>query len=501
MNRQYGKNTLTKPLSPLDNAFRVFEGCEGQIMTVGSVWVFDEGLDEMTVYDAVDRWISEFPELKMKAMDRSFKHLIPRADWVIDQKFSIERHLTFEKLPTGSAAELRKRVGDLYAAPLEQDRPLWHMTVFTNYDGGAAVLNRMNHAYLDGQGGIRMLLQLCEQDPEKLKKLAGHTARAKMLAKKPTLTKRVTSTAVDTYHTKVNTGMNFLVALVYAYIAGIIALANGMVDIARDWLRYFMFVAWCQYHTWTKAFKVMTTRRTIFNLPDSPIKDWTWSEAISVADMKKIGKAIGGVSINDLMVGLLQQTMIQYAEEQNGKIPEKTFNVFTPISKRAWDDWDLGNKVSGAVVPFRTDLNDIVDIIRDVNKEMGMVKLNTVESDLGYYTSPLTMSFPPAWGRTIFGHMRHNYMHALLTNVPGPTEALVFAGKEITAMIPVVPQPAVGAIGTAVISYNGVARLCLVTDQGHIKGGSQALADQYVKNYEDLRDRVLGKEAATVGGQ
>lgn len=93
--------------------------------------------------------VGAVPRMRRRIVDGS---------WVTDPDFDIDRHLRWEHQPGhGTEADVLTRTAELVAEPFDPDHPLWTFVVITGLAGGrAALVQRMNHALTDGEGGVRL---------------------------------------------------------------------------------------------------------------------------------------------------------------------------------------------------------------------------------------------------------------------------------------------------------------------------------------------------------
>jgi WS/DGAT/MGAT family acyltransferase len=79
--------------------------------------------------------------------------------WVDDPEFDLDSHVRRVVCPApGGMEEFCTLVEQVYAHPLDRDRPLWEIWVIEGLEGGhVAVVTLLHHAYTDGIGALQML--------------------------------------------------------------------------------------------------------------------------------------------------------------------------------------------------------------------------------------------------------------------------------------------------------------------------------------------------------
>lgn len=88
--------------------------------------------------------------------------------WVEDPEFDLDAHVRRVVCPApGGMAEFCALVEQIYAHPLDRDRPLWQTWVVEGLDGGrVALVTLLHHAYSDGVGVLDMLAAFYNDTPD-----------------------------------------------------------------------------------------------------------------------------------------------------------------------------------------------------------------------------------------------------------------------------------------------------------------------------------------------
>jgi hypothetical protein len=79
---------------------------------------------------------------------------------------------------------------------------------------------------------------------------------------------------------------------------------------------------------------------------------------------------------------------------------------------------------------------------------------------------------------------------AVMTNVPGPQQALYMAGARLRQMLFWVPQSGDIGVGVSILSYDGGVQFGLVTDK-KLCAEPQAIIDRFAPEFEQLLYAVL----------
>jgi WS/DGAT/MGAT family acyltransferase len=88
--------------------------------------------------------------------------------WVEDPEFSLSSHVRRVMCPApGGMREFCALVEQLYARPLDRNRPLWETWVVEGIeDGRVGIVTLLHHAYTDGIGALGMLEDVFTREPD-----------------------------------------------------------------------------------------------------------------------------------------------------------------------------------------------------------------------------------------------------------------------------------------------------------------------------------------------
>lgn len=88
--------------------------------------------------------------------------------WVDDPEFDLDYHLQPMQCPApGTMIEASRIIAETYARPLDHARPLWKLILIEGLENGrVAVLMLVHHAFSDGVGVLRMMMNFWTTRPE-----------------------------------------------------------------------------------------------------------------------------------------------------------------------------------------------------------------------------------------------------------------------------------------------------------------------------------------------
>ncbi|MBV8346660.1 MAG: wax ester/triacylglycerol synthase family O-acyltransferase, partial [Mycolicibacterium sp.] len=88
--------------------------------------------------------------------------------WADDPEFDLDSHVRYVACPApGGMRQFCALVEQVYANPVDRNRPLWQMWVVEGLEGGrVALVTLFHHAYTDGIGAIEMIQNVYSEVPE-----------------------------------------------------------------------------------------------------------------------------------------------------------------------------------------------------------------------------------------------------------------------------------------------------------------------------------------------
>jgi diacylglycerol O-acyltransferase len=424
------------------------------LMMITTIMVFEGRPDYQRITDTVAARILQFDRFRQRVVDPAAPWSATR--WELDPHFDLNAHIHRLALPEpGDQATLEELVSDLISAPLDYSKPLWQMHIVENYEGdNFVVITRLHHCIADGIALMRVLLSLTDDEPDvQLKPAAPRMPRSPdgLLSSITRPVAGLAGAAANLAETAVQVGAT-------AVRGGMTAVRDPqkVMDGARGATDFLARLG------------LVTLR-----LPDPPTiykgeltsrKRVSWSAAAPLDAVKNSAAAMGG-TINDFMVSAVTGALRRYMEEQGIQTADLNFRAYIPVNLRPSEEAiKLGNAFGLVFLSLPVGVVDRGQRFSVVHKRMEELK-NSPEAAVAITLLNAAGMFPKEIENAAF-RIYHAKATAVLTNVPGPSHQLYFAGRPLRYMMGWVPQAGSLGLGISILSYNGEVMLGINTDAG-----------------------------------
>ncbi|KAJ3103867.1 hypothetical protein HDU97_009786 [Phlyctochytrium planicorne] len=471
-------------LKGADNIFLAIED-EHHLMTVSSIYTFEKHVDPAQIRSQVNDF-AQHTVCCYRVMEPG-KGFFGRNKWR-EVPLNIDNHFRVVKLPSpGNKSQLAAALSEEVSAKFDFSKPLWDTVFYEGLeDGGCVLFLKAHHCIADGQGFVRNLLSyVASLDPTKDRSSLQYTAGRNM----------VTPPATPTQPTKAEEAAQKPLKPVKSKPA-----AKSPVEMLTGLMTaIFLSIHFTLVYILNFLHFITSHKRSFTRASRTANKQVGWSSNVSLDDVKLI-KNTFGVTVNDVLTGTLAAAIEGYLSDRGGVKDPDGFWFFIPTSLRHPDDWSVSNKSSGYVLNVPLANGDAVAGIRRFNKRMKAKKgnpepiFNFVSMDAGY-TFP---QFVPKLAKTI----GFNKIHAVVTNVPGPSEPLPWAGHPIKEIISFIPQAYPNSLGCAIYTYRNQVSLSVMIDKDDndllfATGAAQAIVEEFESIFAELL--VAAKNAGSVG--
>ncbi|MBE03465.1 wax ester/triacylglycerol synthase family O-acyltransferase [uncultured Marinobacter sp.] len=385
-----------------------------------------------------------------------------RVYWQDDPHFNLDNHLHRIALPgPAGKAELQELAGDLNSTALDFRRPLWQIHYIDRYNGGCALLIRIHHCIADGISLVRVLLSLTDKSPEpRLHRVAGHSPAPQTA--RPML-QRLLHRTVDSLQTAIEQA-RLLYQSVRADPGYPLKLATTAGDIALDLAK----LGLAPFEPSTGLKSSLSGRKQV-----------AWADPLDLAEVKACARALGG-TVNDVLLSATTGALHRHFRNTGEALPTCGIRVAVPFNLRPLDQpiETLGNQFGLILVRLPVDVADPIQCFHQVQENMNRLK-RSYQAQVTYSLLDLFGRGPDILERRALA-LLSNKASAVLTNVPGPRQAVYLAGSKLVQPMFWVPQSGSIGIGMSILSYAGTVQFGITMDKA-----IQADPNTVMKHFRD----------------
>lgn len=456
-------------MSKVDTAWLRMD-TEANLMMIVGVWSIRPSITLAALRERVATRLLQYPRFRQKVVEDAFGG----AQWVLDRDFDLARHVVAEvPLPRRGEsldAVLRERVAELCSQPLDPARPLWQMQLIEDMgDGSSALICRIHHCIADGIALIAVMLSITDdgkappqraQRPQSeesdwlldafLRPMSNMTVKAIGLAGKG-VSKGVDVVMSGT--TPVDSSLE-MARMGYQAVSDVAAFALMPDD----------------SHTRLKG--KPGVRKTV-----------AWDDGLALDEVKAVGKALGA-SINDVLLACAAGAIGRYLAERGEDPAGKEIRAMVPVNLRPLEQaWQLGNRFGLVPLVLPIGIANPVERLFAVRARMNELK--------GSFQPVMAFGLLSVAGLLI-KPVQHAMLNifakkatAVMTNVPGPAEALKFCGATVEKVMFWVPQSGDIGVGVSILTYAGRVQFGLITDAG-LCPDPDAIVANFAPEFEKL---------------
>jgi len=368
--------------------------------------------------------------------------------WIEDPAFDIDFHVRHIAVPSpGGDHEVADLVARIIGRPLDRTRPLWEAYVIEGLQEDRwAVLTKLHHATIDGASGAEFMTLLLDtedgEDPEvpPLPKPEPVPTSAEMMLR--TATHNITRP---------------------------LRIARAQRRLMRDSFE----ILSKRPDGWFERPSVAAPQRppvappTPFNQSISAHRRFAYSSA-SLDDLKAIKNATG-TTINDVVMAICAGALRRYLIDHDAEVHQPLIAA-VPVSIRTGDeDEKWTNRVSMIVGELPVHLDHPLERIAASHSAMSVAKeeFDAVPADA---LQDFAQFSPPAVFTTAsrlasefrIGDQGRQSINLVISNVPGPREALYMAGAKMAHYYPVSTVAEGQGLNITVQSYQNIIDFGLV---------------------------------------
>ncbi len=445
-----------QPLSPLDALFVHLESPRTPLH-LGSVAVFD-GVpltrpDGVLRLEELRRVLAGRLELVPKLRQVVRPGWIGQAPpvWQDDPHFDITYHVRAVALPApGTEEQLAELAADLFAVPLDMNRPLWELWFVEGLAGGrVALVEKVHHALADGLGGVEVATVLLDTAPH-----SGGPAWPSTVDPGP-----------PPWRPQPPAGWSGVLVRDAGRLAALpLHAVRSVASGTRHPVRAATRLAEIAGAFATVATPRLLAPRTSLNVPIGRGRRLAFVRQ-PIPPLRSL-QARTGVTLNDILLtaaaGGVRRLMVSRGERVEGRAVQVLVPVGLPHHDRT-----LGNRVSAMLVRLPIGVADPRRRLRLVAAEVADRKRRhqAVAVDV---LLRLAAPLPQAAIKLVATAVHHQpVVNLVVTNVPGPPVPLYALGARLVEAFPVVPLAGNLSVGVAALSYDDVLDVGILADRDH----------------------------------
>lgn len=443
------------------------------LMVVNSVLWFEEPMDLDRGREVIrERLVERFPRFRQRIAE-------PRAGvglpyWEDDPNFDLERHLHHVALPApGDRAALEELVSDLISTPLDRSKPLWDIHVIDGYGSGMAQVTRMHHSIADGIALARVLLSMTDERPDAGigEPADGRPARGRLAPVARPLA----------------AGAHLVGATMHEGFDVLTHPASELRDLIGTTAEDSRALA--------KLLLTPSEHENILRGELGVRQKVTWTDGIPLGEVKAIGHATD-TTVNDVLVAAVTGALRRYLIDRHSLVDE--LRAMVPFNLRPLDQplpRELGNRFGLVYLQLPVGIRGRRRRLDEIHLRMESIK-HSPEGAVAYGILGLIGLTPPQIEQRLVD-MFASKTTLVLTNVPGPSQPVYFAGTRVAGVIPWVPAGGSICLGVSIFSYDRRVTVGLRVDAGVIPDPG-VIIDAFEHELEEMAR--LGQRPQSAGG-
>ncbi len=471
------------PMSGVDADFKHIDLCTN-MMTVSGVNVFDGPVDfERLKATYVHRMVERYPRFRMRIRERG---PLQMPVWEEDPHFDISCHVHRVALraPHDQAA-FHELAGDLISTPLDYGRPPWDLHLVENYAGSCATVWRLSHCFADGAALMQIVAELADDGPDAPwpqppERQSGH----------PRLLDRLAQPARSTVSAALRLG-----DAAVREAADTVQRPGRALELARTGAgaaAYGAGFAARYLWAWDKILLLPPDPRTAFKGKMGVVKRVSSTAPLPLAEVKAVGKALGG-TVNDTVLTAVAGGLRRYLQGRGEKTKGLRIRALVPVNLRGPEEAGiLGTHAGLTYCSLPVGIEDVPERMAAVKRAMDAIK-HSPEGQATFDWFNL-WGFAPPEVKRIFVELFTTKATSVMTNVPGPRQAIYLAGQRVNHMMFWVCTAASVSLGVSICSYNGEIVIGFQVDAG-LAPDPENIAAGYEAEFEAMRECARAVQA------
>jgi len=263
--------------------------------------------------------------------------------WVEDDHFSYDHHIHRVGVPSpGDDRALAETAAHLYSRHLDRHRPLWEAWFIEGLaDGRYAMLYKMHHCMMDGEGAAKLSASLMDYEPDAEPGQVDPAIADARPGEVPEWWRESIHAAVRLNSLPLRIGWEAYGALRHSL-----------------WQRL-------TGHSRTEN-KAPSAPLASFNADIGRDRGYVFG-SLSLADIKQV-KSHYDVTVNDVILALVGSSLRSYLLQWD-ELPVRSLRSSIAVSLRTEGDDDFSNRITTAAVTLATDLDDPGERLRAIARD------------------------------------------------------------------------------------------------------------------------------------
>ncbi len=444
------------------------------LMMITGVMMFAEPIDIVRLKEVASHRLLRHERFRQRVRLPLLPLGLPT--WETDPHFDLNAHIHRIALPQpGDMRALQELVGDMMSCALDPNKPLWHLYVVDNFQGGGAIICRLHHCLADGLALMDVLLSLTDRTPDAPAALPQAEEKhvgwlEELVRSAAAATRTATKGAELLLHEGLATLQNPSHALELAQRGGDYAAALS------------------------KLLLMLPDRRTILRGKCGVVKRAVWSAPIPLADVKAIGHRLDS-TVNDVLLAAVSGALRRYLESRGQPTRGLDIRAMVPVNLRQPAEMGkLGNRFGLVILSLPVGIRDPLHRLAAVKKRMDDIK-RSPEAVVAFGILT-TIGLTPVDIEKIIVSIFASKVTAVMTNVPGPKETLYLAGSRLTGLMFWVPTASNLGLGISIISYAGEVIIGVMTDAGLVPD-PEVIVEGFHAELDEMRELLVAPAEAS----
>ncbi len=423
------------------------------LMVINGVMLFEEPFKRERFSRLIEQRFLLIDKFRCAPVKAGWRHY-----WEAVAELDMNYHVTALELEASGDPErgLQKAASRLSSEPFDPDKPLWRFYLVENYKGGSAVIFRVHHAYADGVALVSVLDSIADVS-------VIHTSPAanfRLPERKP---------AFD----------GVLGQMLFALSSTLFYLGFGI-----GWL-----------YEALKVLLLPADSPTVYKQSLQGNKQVAWAPSIPLEEVKAVGAKLG-CTVNDVLLGCVSGSLREHLQQNGEPVDRISLRAMVPVNLRPLSEaMNLGNRFGLVYLDLPVNQEDSVARVRAVRRNMAKLK-NGLQARMSYSILGMLGFFPASVQRVALSFFSTK-ASAVMTNVPGPAQAVNLDGVRLGKPMFWVPQSGGIGLGISILSFAGRVEFGVMADTGLVENPEQII-EGFVKEFSHLQQIVARQPGEVV---